>query len=362
MISDDAPAAPITTCDFVQVFPLWCQLQDLKPDEIRDTADMCLKLCASLQTGLTNQPELFECIMSDERFSPSAVHFQILPKFNLAELNLDRNDFNLFLLSTIETHSCSIDFLSIEYAEEGAYFSFRPVNLENLYDVTSENIQAFVEEITAVVVVLQEALKLRQYFKEKLTSIPDIQWVDPNAVQGIVGLGSFCILPQVMVKAADREAVMQLNLDLSNAICNNILPILNLRQTATGNPAIVIGAAEGLRSREDVDELVSLIQNEIALLELPDAVIAKMGAVIMEGIKSAERHIEGSNASDYHPDNLVRAVPLFGSIYSWIVPNATDDEMKMGQSFDITTGSLQQVSINDSTLKSPREASPPQTV
>merc|ERR1711974_260624 len=161
--------------------------------------------------------------------------------------------------------------------------------------------------------------------------------------------------------SADQEAVMQLNLDLSRAISLNILPFLSLSQTASGGPAIVIGAAEGLSSVEDVDDIASMIAEEISSLELPEAVIEKMGAVIMEGIKSAERHIEGSNSSDYHPDNLVRAVPVFGSIYNWIVPNATDDEMKMGQSFDITTGSLQQVSINDSTIKSPREILTPQT-
>jgi len=362
MISDDAPSIGMPTTNFCHVLPLWCQLQDLKAAEIRDTADMCLKLCDSLRTGLNSEPELFECVMSDERFSPSVVHFQILPKFNVADLNLDRNDFNLFLLSTIEAVSCSIDFLSIEYNPDGSFFSFRPVNLINLYDVTSANIDAFVEEITAVVVVLQDALTLREYFKEQISQISDLQWVEPSAVQSFVGLGSFQLLPQVMVNSSDKDAVMQLNLDLSRAIAINILPFLSLSQTAPGNPVIVIGAAEGLSKKEDIDDLVTMIQEEIANLELPDVVIEKMGAVILEGIKSAERHIEGANASDYHPDNLVRAVPLFGSIYSWIVPTTTEDEMKMGQSFDITTGSLQQVSINESAVKSPKaEVSTPQT-
>ena len=116
----------------------------------------------------------------------------------------------------------------MRYNPEGAFFSFRPVNLINLYDVTSENINAFVEEITAVVVILQEALNLRSYFKEQITQIPDLQWVEPSSVQSFVGLGSFCIIPQVMVKSADKDAIMQLNLDLSEAISMNILPFLDL--------------------------------------------------------------------------------------------------------------------------------------
>jgi len=42
--------------------------------------------------------------------------------------------------------------------------------------------------------------------------------------------------------------------------------------------------------------------------------------VVLQGISAAEKKIQATTDEEYHIDNLVRRIPLIGSLYGWIRP------------------------------------------
>ena len=88
------------------------------------------------------------------------MQFQIVPKYDIAQCNLDRGSFNKLLYETLCTDTTSIDLLNIEYDDTVDTFTFRSVSLTNLYEVDFENIDAFTEEILAAVHTLKECIEV----------------------------------------------------------------------------------------------------------------------------------------------------------------------------------------------------------
>eukprot|EP00494_Astrolonche_serrata_P024664 UN24924 len=304
------PSPSPSTCEFTNIFPLWCQLQGLDVKEISTTADICLNLCKRLRKGMLAQQKLFGVKLSDERFSPSEIHFQIEPKFDFGACNLTVESFNKLLYDTV-CKSSSIEVLQLEYNDFCNAYTFRPVMLDNLYKVTHENIDAFIEEIVCSVETVKNAMELRPYFKEQIEKIPDVNFVEAKKLQSsFVGLGAFFLVPSVLKENANEDSIAKLNEDLREKIKQDI-PYTELTDPES---VISIGACETLRTQKDVDAIIQVIATATHDIDFPKEVMDKMGSVILSGIQEAESRLEAPQSGGT-ADTIVRAVPIVGSVY-----------------------------------------------
>merc|ERR1712154_45813 len=61
-------------------------------------------------------------------------------------------------------------------------------------------------------------------------------------------------------------------------------------------------------------------------MQYPSEVMEVMSASIKNGIDIAKRVVDLQAGADYTVDSIVRKVPLFGSVYGWLLPDEMEDE------------------------------------
>ena len=58
--------------------------------------------------------------------------------------------------------------------------------------------------------------------KKKLEELEDIQWIEPEKVEGFVALGSFILIPSVLKNNANEDSILSLNTELAESLKEDI--------------------------------------------------------------------------------------------------------------------------------------------
>merc|ERR1719193_1061576 len=78
------------------------------------------------------------------------------------------------------------------------------------------------------------------------------------------------------------------------------------------------------------------------MLQYPPEVLNKMSDAVMEGIEMAQKKLDAANTEAIGAADIVRAIPLVGGLYSWLLPKdpSSSASPTTGQRFDMISVTL----------------------
>ncbi|ETO20572.1 hypothetical protein RFI_16641 [Reticulomyxa filosa] len=335
---DSPPMFEFSDADFTQIFPLW-HLLARSMESIKTRVDHALALCAHLKAQLLEHKNVFTTAMGPGSCLPHLLWFQVLPisnEFDLASFGLDHNSFQQYLMTWC-TNEMKLLNMSWKIYQDHVCFYFDPLQYAHVKAIKMDLIAQFVQKIVVQMNVLRECFLLRRVFQESLATHSELQWVDPVHVNGFVGLGAFRFVPPYFSDPS-TSSVRVLNTQLKDDLVKcSTTPNMYLFATDMHEyPVICVNPNTRIFEDKSValifDEIVGAVKN----LKFPEEALAEMGQAIKMGIESVQSQVKEESAVDFNPDTLIRKIPLFGSIYGWILPSQKSTEHgATGLSFDM---------------------------
>ena len=104
--------------------------------------------------------------------------------------------------------------------------------------------------------------------------------------------------------------------------------------TVRGEECTIIDLTPQLLTR-GLPALWSDVKQVAAHLSLPKRVMADVSESVQRGIKEAEKKLDEVTANAYAATNLVRWLPVVGSVVNYIMPITADAQAAPGQSYDL---------------------------
>eukprot|EP00484_Ammonia_sp_Unknown_P021050 CAMPEP_0197033402 /NCGR_PEP_ID=MMETSP1384-20130603/11820_1 /TAXON_ID=29189 /ORGANISM="Ammonia sp." /LENGTH=970 /DNA_ID=CAMNT_0042463207 /DNA_START=32 /DNA_END=2944 /DNA_ORIENTATION=+ len=382
------PSVQYSDADFVMMFPLWHLLVTKSIKQIKNRVDHSLSLCQYLTQQLLQHKNIFSTSLLSSSL-PQIVVFQITPNINVIDLSLFKLDINTFHELLINRCSQEISNLHIEWklyddeddvdsvnmmnvneddnrfhyygSDDGdatqqyksqryqqkqavqqqqqqqpesmsitPYFRFEPLSYAHPESIPNEYISSFIEKIVVEINILRKCLESRRAFQEYIDRDADLEFVDAMNVQTImIGLGAFRFVPSFFKNSVESESVHMLNkclCDELNAInTESITQMYKLSMDMNGIVCIVINPTNQVFEQNCCDTIYQQIRKCHTKMKYPQEVMEVMAQAIKSGINNANKVVHDKANADYSVDSIVRKVPLFGSVYGWLLPTGEDE-------------------------------------
>jgi len=92
----------------------------------------------------------------------------------------------------------------------------------------------------------------------------------------------------------------------------------------------------------DISTLVQEIEESGKMLQYPPEVLNRMSDAVREGIEMAQKKLDAANTEAIGAGDIVRAIPLVGGLYSWLLPKDQPSSASptTGQRFDMISVTL----------------------
>ena len=383
------PSIQYSDSDFVMMFPLWHLLVTRSIKGIKNRVDHSLNLCKYLNQQLLQHKNIFTTSLLSSSL-PQIVIFQITPNINVIDLSLFKLDINTFHELLINRCNQEINNLHIEWKlydddddidslnniniidnddgndgynrfhyygsdDDGQqqqqqqqtstntnnnndsinitpYFRFEPLSYSQPELIRNEYISGFIEKIVVEINILRKCLELRRSFQEYIDNDNDLEFVDSMTVQTImIGLGAFRFVPSFFKNNIESESVHILNkclCDELNLINNaTITQMYKLSIDINGIVCIVINPTNMVFEQNCCLTIYKQIQQCHQKMKYPQEVMDVMAQAIKTGINTAKKVVEDQANADYTVDSIVRKVPIFGSVYGWLLPDDTNNSI-----------------------------------
>ena len=358
------PVYEYNNSDFNDIFPMWYLFNHLNIDLIRKTVDNSLKLCSSFKIELNDKKDVFQTALSPGSVIPHVLLFQICPLkkiINLNMFNLDINTFHGLLIKVLNKYINNIKGLNYKIYQNQTCFVYEPLkyylnnsnNNVNEDDIKNEynNIKLFVTNIVDEIKLLKVCYEKRQEFISLLNNDTELFYINPNNVANFVGLITFQYIPIFLqTNNPDNNGdttndniglINSLNKTLYNQLSQNNNNIYKLTLSANEYECITINATKS-DDISDIKALHSHIKTTIKTMKYPESIMNELSSIIKVGIESAQTNIDNKIYNEYNPDNLIRSVPVVGSVYGWFLPKNNDKNNIDSLSFDLVSNTLQQ--------------------
>jgi Ca2+-binding EF-hand superfamily protein len=263
-------------------------------------------------------------------------------------------------------------------------------------DVRLKELDRFAHDVSREALLVDAALHahLRNAFVHMVRNHPTLENVPRYEVRGFVGVGAFRYVPAVIAghqKQYARELNM-LTVELAKALsaeCGDRL-LFGAHSMSDGNVCIAVrtgplllpqtksplppaSAADGTDDElfslvlqqytgdadskqqhhrslstlpgwpeSTVNILQTTINHAIDAVEIPKELDERISSVIRTGIQQAEQRINSTKPNAFAPDNLLRAIPVVGSVLNWFAPKTPEAASAhvQGQTFDLRSGQL----------------------
>jgi len=154
----------------------------------------------------------------------------------------------------------------------------------------------------------------------------------------VVGLGAFRFVPPVV----SNDAVASVNQELHRLLSEKRKDLYQLAVTRGPTPnaelvCIIIGFTD-----VEISTLVQEIEESGKMLQYPPEVLNKMSDAVIEGIEMAQKKLDAANTEAIGAADIVRAIPLVGGLYSWLLPKdaSASASPTTGQRFDMISVTL----------------------
>eukprot|EP01083_Nonionella_stella_P076512 208523_1 len=375
----DTPPPSITysDSDFVMMFPLWHLLVTCSIKQIKNRVDHSLNLCQYLHEQLVERKNIFTTALL---FKASTVIFQITPNINIIDLSAFKLDINTFHELLINRCCKEMNKLQMEwklyddhgmeedeeededknksnddaYADDNdnnitPYFRFEPL-VKDAAIIKHEYIAQFIQTIVVEINILRKCLELRRVFQDYISRDDDLEFVDAMTVQSInIGLGAFRFVPSFFKNNTESaaESVHILNKclcdELNERNGDRMTQMFKLSNDLNGIVCIVINPTNMVFEENCIETIYTQIYECHKKMKYPQQVMEVMAQAIKSGIDNAQKVVQDQASADYSVDSIVRKVPLFGSVYGWLLPdyhsNDTDDLLdNTGVGFQIGVG------------------------
>jgi len=335
--------------EFQHVFDLWHVMQTSDIPALKSRVDKSLQLCDRLRQSLKMFPNDFSAHVAHSVGSrqPEVVFFQIEPQLDLPSLNMDINQVQKMIIegcrSQIEALKLSTLLLEVGDYEQSLVFKFQPLAEAEINDVTEQTVDNFIHRVVEVVQLLKKTIDQRQEFFDVLNKYPDIQCIMPEKMSKafestVVGLGAFRFVPPVV----SNDAVASVNQELHRLLSEKRKDLYQLAVTRGPKPnaelvCIIVGFTD-----VEISTLVKEIEESGKMLQYPPEVLNKMSDAVREGIEMAQKKLDAANTEAIGAGDIVRAIPLVGGIYSWLLPKdaSSTNSPTTGQRFDMISVTL----------------------
>merc|ERR1712087_12415 len=163
----------------------------------------------------------------------------------------------------------------------------------------------------------------------------------------MIGLGAFRFVPSFFKAEVESESVHLLN----KCLCDQLndadsrhmrTQMYKLSMDQQGVVCIVVNPTNLVFEDNCVDTICAQISACHRKMEYPREVMEVMSTSIKNGIDMAKKVVDLQAGADYTVDSMVRKVPLFGSVYGWLLPDGQDmddeDGAAPGVGFQIGVG------------------------
>jgi len=335
--------------EFQHVFDLWHVMQTSDIPALKSRVDKSLQLCNRLRQSLKMFPNDFSAHVAHGVGSrqPEVVFFQIEPQLDLTSLNMDLNQFQKMIIEGCRAHiealKLSTLLLEVGDYEQSLVFKFQPLAEPDINEVTGQTIEDFISTVVEVVQLLKKTIDRRQEFFDVLNKYPDIQCIMPEKMSKafestVIGLGAFRFVPPVV----SNDAVASVNQELHRLLSEKRKDLYQLAVTRGPKPnaelvCIIIGFTD-----VEISTLVQEIEESGKMLQYPPEVLNKMSDAVMEGIEMAQKKLDAANTEAIGAADIVRAIPLVGGLYSWLLPKelSSSNSPTTGQRFDMISVTL----------------------
>ena len=212
------------------------------------------------------------------------------------------------------------------------YFRFEPLSCCKPELIRNEYISGFIEKIVVEINILRKCLELRRSFQEYIDKDYELEFVDAITVQTImIGLGAFRFVPSFFKNNVESESVHILNkclCDELNSINNHtITQMYKLSMDIKGIVCIVINPTNMVFEQNCCHSIYKQIYLCHKKMKYPQEVMDVMAQAIKNGINDAKKTVEDQANADYTVDSIVRKVPIFGSVYGWLLPDNTINDV-----------------------------------
>merc|ERR1719356_982644 len=153
--------------------------------------------------------------------------------------------------------------------------------------------------------------------------------------------------------------------DILNEENKSVTQMYKLSMDSIGIVCIVINPTNMIFEDNCVEDIYESITQCLRKMQYPQEVMEVMSKAVQNGIERAKDVVHLRASGDYTVDKIVRSVPIFGSVYGWLLPDGVEngdsglDAAATGVGFQFGVGvTAPQISIQPPT---PRSEESPQT-
>lgn len=394
------PANQFSGSDFVMMFPLWHLLVTRSIKQIKNRVDHSLTLCQHLAGQLMERKNIFSTTLLSSSM-PQVVVFQIAPNMNVVDLSAFKLDISTFHELLVNRCSEELNNLKISFklydddddvdsinlndhyygSDEDAvgqtlsgigsgdpmnitpYFRFEPLMTDQPESIRKTFISEFIQKIVVEINILRKCLELRRRFQECIADDAQLEFVEPATVQTMmIGLGAFRFVPAFFKNEMNSDSVHILNktlVDILNEDNKTVTQMYKLSMDLNGIVCIVINPTNMIFEDNCVQDIYENIGQCLRKMQYPQEVMEVMSKAVQSGIERAKDVVQLRASGDYTVDKIVRSVPIFGSVYGWLLPDGVEngdsslDAAMTGVGFQFGVGvTAPQISIQPPTPKS----------
>ncbi|XP_063714866.1 pyridoxal-dependent decarboxylase domain-containing protein 1-like isoform X2 [Symsagittifera roscoffensis] len=345
----------------LHVIPLWANLQLLGQDKISSMLHFNASLAQQLAHKISSIPQLF--LLSQSSAVSSVVLFQFSledadkiiatqNKFKLEpEYQIDQDAINMWLYKKLRVETSKV-VLDLVQLSTNMYLRFSPNMSSSLRGTNSDHINELSHIMkklcTSGTDTLLKRKELVQIFldtENHSVMSCSVRFVSAPEWAGLAVLRyvpEYCEKPVIEgIVVPDQEERAQEEIErLNKLLCQKL---------SEAFPDVII--SEGLVGKLwaikvsmvpfnfNCSEFLMEFSNSGKKLEDSSAFIAGLGSVVESMIRAASEQLQEEQTNQFWQEGVLRNLPLFGGIYSWILPAGTSPIK--GRSFNLSSGSLE---------------------
>ena len=369
---------PVEVDDFAQLFRVWFDLTTAPSRATLlsgATSSVCQQLVGFRQALLSQSFSVYLIAPVGEQdgIEPSTAHpslpvshshlfFQVSvsPPLTPAMFNLTVNQLNVYVAycmylrsfghptSQLAAYYGSVISPATYFDLKGFVYKPRPLSPTSPAPDLSSILAAIGDEIA----VIEAAGRARDELEQLLSHEAEFTYIPLDQLQHSprVGVGAFRFIPAQVPDGHVNELGRSLNRKLRalpSALQHPFpsTPFLPLSPpmavslfrpalTVKGQECTVIDVSPYLVTR-GLAALWGDVKSVAAHLSLPKRVMADVSESVQRGIKEAEKKLDEVTANVYAPTNMVRWLPVVGSVVNYWMPSDHDAQAAPGQSYDL---------------------------
>ncbi|XXQ39535.1 Uncharacterized protein PBTT_09703 [Plasmodiophora brassicae] len=349
-----APAPPAVAADaaapWTVAAPLWIAVTALA-GPLQRSADAHVELVryAAMRAATTYGDQFALRWSSHTDVRPS---FQVVVAAGVGDLSLRSTTLNGIILERVAGALAQLGWsVALDDLTDDIVVFVQPLASASSASALFPVVDAFLAGVSAQVDRMAAGIACRDALRALVDASAEFDWVDGARVSSSpVGIGVIRLVPPFLPDGADaRDAVNGLNdclarrlFDLSNVFRGCI--------TDDGCVGVAILTVPDPCPADDDDQVArsiyDLVARTQAQIDYPDEVIALLSDALQTGIVEAQTHLEEMQQRHYSAIDLIRAVPLIGSVVGWFAAPADTDPAgharpaSLGQSFDLKSRNL----------------------